>query len=118
MVLTNHFTHWQDTLPLPEATAPTVAITLNERVLCYFGSLAQIPTDMRMQFQPQLMMELCALWQVDQINTTPYHPQVNGVVEGGNRVLGDALRAHLFEHSQEDWDLVLPQLLRAFGGTP
>ena len=39
------------------------------------------------------MMELCALWQVDQTHTTPYHPQANGVVERGNRVLGDALRA-------------------------
>ena len=47
----------------------------------------------------------------------PYHPQANGVVERGNRVLGDALRALLLERSQEDWDLVLPQLLRAFLGT-
>ena len=33
-------------------------------------------------------------------------------------MLGDALRALLLDRGQEDWDLVLPQLLRAFRGTP
>ena len=40
------------------------------------------------------------------------------VVERGNRVLGDALRALLLNRGQGDWDLVLPQLLRDFRGTP
>ena len=44
--------------------------------------------------------------------------QANGVVERGNRVLGDALQALLLKRSQGDWNLVLPQLLRAFRGTP
>ena len=30
----------------------------------------------------------------------------------------DALRPLLLDRGQGDWDLVLPQLLRAFGGTP
>ena len=47
---------------------------------------------------------------------TPYHPQSNEVVERGNRVLGDALRALLLDRGQEDWDLVLLQLLQAFRG--
>ena len=118
LVLTDHFTRWQDALPLPDATAPTVATTLDERVFCYFGLPEQIHSVLGRQFQSQLMSELCALWQVQQTHTTPYHPQANGVVERGNRVLGDALRALLLERSQEDWDLVLPQLLRAFRGTP
>ena len=51
-------------------------------------------------------------------DTTPYHPQSKGVVARGNRVLGDALQAMLLNRGQDDWDLVLPQLLRAFPGTP
>ena len=50
-----------------------------------------------------MMMELCALWQVDQTYTTPYHPQANGIVERENRVLGDVLRAVLLDHCQEEW---------------
>ena len=63
------------------------------------------------------MMQLCVLWQVDPTHTAPYHPQANGVVEHGNQVLEDALRALLLESSQEDWDLVLPLLVKAFRRT-
>ena len=47
-----------------------------------------------------------------------YHPQANRVVERSNKVLGDALKALLLDRGQGDWDLVLPQLLRVFRGTP
>ena len=47
----------------------------------------------------------------------PLSPQANGVVERSNRALGDALRALLLDRGQGDWDLVLPQLLRAFRDT-
>ena len=118
LVLTDHFTRWNDALPLPDATAPVVASHLDERVFCYLGLPEQIHTDQGAQFESQLMAELCQLWKVNKTRTTPYHPQANGVVERNNRLLGDSLRAMLLEKDQEDWDLVLPQIMRAFRGTP
>ena len=87
-----------------------MATILDERVFWYFGLPEQIHSDLGRQFKSQLMVELCALWRVNQTHTTPYHPQSNGVVERGNRVLGDSLQALLLDRGQEDWDLVLPQL--------
>ena len=118
LVLTDHFSRWQDAIALPDATAPTVATILDERVFCYLGLPEQIHTDQGTQFESQLMTELCQLWNVDKSRTTPYHPRVNGIVERGNRGLGDALRALLLRQGQEDWDKLLPQILRAFRGTP
>jgi hypothetical protein len=40
------------------------------------------------------------------------------VVERNNRVLGDSLRAMLLERTQEDWDWLLPHIMRALRGTP
>ena len=45
-------------------------------------------------------------------HTTPYHPQANGVVERGNRDLGDKLHSMLLGRDEEDWDLLLPQIMR------
>ena len=64
------------------------------------------------------MTELCQLWGVDKTRTTPYHPQANGIVERNNRGLGDSLRSMLLGRGQDEWDVLLPQLLRAYRGTP
>ena len=39
-------------------------------------------------------------------------------MERNNRLLGDSLRTLLIDKGQEEWDLLLPQLMRAFRGTP
>ena len=82
------------------------------------GLPEQLHTDQGAQFESQLLAELCQLWKVTKTRTTPYHPQANGVVERNNRLLGESLRAMLLNRGQEDWDLVLPQIMRAFRGTP
>ena len=51
LVLTDHFTRWQDAIALPDATAPVVATALDERVFCYLGLPEQIHTDQGAQFE-------------------------------------------------------------------
>ena len=118
LVLMDHFTRWQDAIALPDATAPVVATALDEKIFCYMGLPEQIHTDQGAQFESSLMAELCQLWGVEKTRTTPYHPQANGMVERNNRLLGDSLRAMLIGRGQDEWDLLLPQIMRAFRGTP
>jgi len=118
LVLTGHFTRWADALAIPDATAPTVTGALDQNVFCYLGLPEQIHTDQGAQFQSQLMGNLCRIWGVNQSRTTLYHPQGNGVVERNNRMLGDALRSLLLGRGQEEWDVVLPQIMRAYRSTP
>jgi len=93
LVLTDHFTRWADALAIPDESAPTVARASDQYVFCYLGLPEQIHTDQGAQFQSQLMGDLCRIWGVNQSRTTPYHPQGNRVVEGNNRMLGDASKA-------------------------
>jgi transposase InsO family protein len=118
LVATDHFTRWQDAIAIPDATAPVVASALDERIFCYFGLPEQLHTDQGAQFESQLLSELCVLWNVNKTHTTPYHPQANGVCERNNRGLGDSLRTLLLTRGQDEWDSLLPQLMRAFRGTP
>jgi len=118
LVLTDHFTWWADVLAIPDASAPTVARALDQQVFCYFGLPEQIHSDQGAQFQSQLMSDLCKTWEVNQSRTTPYHPQGDRVVERNNRMLGDSPRSLLIGGSQEEWDLVLPQIMQAYRRTP
>ena len=118
LVLSDHFTRWQDALPLPDATASTVAQVLEDRVFSYFGLPEQLHSDQGAQFESQLLSELCEKWGIKKTHTTPYHPQANGVVERNNRSLGDSLRTLLLNKGVDEWDRVLPQIMRAFRGTP
>jgi len=118
LVLTDHFTRWADALAIPDASTPTVARALDQNVFCYLGLPELIHTDQGAQFQSQLMGHLCRIWGVNQSWTTPYHPQENGVIERNNRMLGDALRSLLLGRSQEEWDVVLLRIMRAYRSIP
>jgi hypothetical protein len=97
-----------------------VAEALDHRVFSYFGLPEELHSDRGAQFEGDLMTELCGFWNISKTRTTPYHPQSNGVVERGNRTLGDALRSLLlsYSHEQDDWDRLLPQLMRSFRAIP
>ena len=119
LVLVDHFTRWQDAIALPDATAPVVADAL-DKVFSYFGLPEELHSDRGTQFESELMTELCDLMRVVKTRTSAYHPQSNGMVERGNRTLGDSLRALLYSHAQdqESWDVLLPQIMRSFRATP
>lgn len=118
LVLTDHFTRWRDAIPLKDGTAEVVAQALENKVFCYFGLPERIHSDQGAQFESRLFQELCVLWGVAKSRTTPYHPQSNGVVERGNKDLGDALRSMLLGGDAGDWDLLLPQIMRSFRAMP
>ena len=118
LVLSDHFTRWQDAIAIRDATAPTVARTLDERVFSYFGLPETIHTDQGAQFESDLLASLCSMWGVRKSTTTAYHPESNGIVERGNRLLKDSLHTLLFCCDQGEWDLLLCQVMRAFRCTP
>jgi transposase InsO family protein len=118
LVLTDHFSRWQDAIPIADATSQTVATTLEERVFSYLGLPENLHTDQGAQFESGLMQELCTLWDITKTRTTPYNPKGNAIVERGNRGLGDSLRALLIASPQEEWDLFVSQIMRAIRATP
>jgi transposase InsO family protein len=118
LVIADHFTRWRDAIPIPDGTAQTVAQALEERVFCYFGVPEQLHADQGAQFESKLMQELCATWGINKTRTTPYHPEGNGVVERGNRDLGDSLRSLLLGGEESEWDLLLPHIMRSIRASP
>ena len=74
LVVISHFTSYQNAIPIPDATAPVAAATLDQRVFCYLGLPEQLHSDLGAQFKSQLIEELCILWRIDKTNKTPITP--------------------------------------------
>lgn len=92
LVAVDHFTRWQDVIAIPDATTPSVTRVIDKRILCYSEIPKGICSDQGAQFESTAMAEPYDLCGLPHTHTTPYHPQAIGVVERGNRVLGDSLR--------------------------
>ena len=118
LVLADHFTRWYDAIPIADGRACTVAKVLDERVFSYFGIPETLHSDQGAQFQSQLLKECCRLWNCEKTKSAPYHPQGNSIVERLNRTLGNSLRALLSGVEHQDWDELLPQIMRTIRATP
>ena len=51
LVVMDHFTRWQDAIPIPDATAPVAAATLDQWVFYYLGLPKQLHSGRGAQFE-------------------------------------------------------------------
>ena len=62
------------------------------------------------------MKETCRLLNINKLQTTPYHPPTNGILERWHRDLKGMLRKQ--ENQQEAWDRLLKYCLLSFRASP
>jgi hypothetical protein len=60
-------------------------------------------TDHGADFLSELFASVCKLLQIKKIQTTAFHPESNGSLEHGHKVLVEYLR-HCIAEDQRDWD--------------
>ncbi|KAL0148266.1 hypothetical protein M9458_056412, partial [Cirrhinus mrigala] len=109
LVIVDYATRYPEAVPLRKATAKSIAqelFLLASRV----GIPAEILTDQGTPFMSRLMADLCRLLRVNQLRTTVYHPQTDGLVERFNQTLKQMLRRVAAE-DKRDWDLMIPYVM-------
>lgn len=102
-------------VPLKRVDALTVAEGLME-VLSHTGIPKELLTDRGTVFTGKVMRETCRLLGVDKIQTSPYHPESNGVLERWHRDLKLMLRKH--PNCKDEWDKLLKYCLLSFRASP
>ena len=73
-------------------------------------------TDNAPAFKARALVNMCELLGIQWVNSTSYHPQVNGLAESSNKILVRIIRK-LLEKNQKSWDSKLKFSLWADGVT-
>jgi transposase InsO family protein len=90
-------------IPIPTQHAETVAREFVQNNILKYGIPEVILTDQGANFLSELFASVCKLLQIKKIQTTAFHPESNGSLGRGHKVLVEYLR-HYVAEDQRDWD--------------
>ena len=86
LVICDYATRYPEAVPMRCADTASIAEELM-KLFSRVGVPKEILTDQCTNFTSLLLMELYRMLHVHPIKTTPYHPQMDGLVERFNRTL-------------------------------
>ena len=116
LVMVDYATRYPEAIALKDIRAETIAEAL-WNFWTRLGIPDEILTDRGTQFTSDLMKEVNNLLSIKGLNTTPWHPQTNGLVERFNATLKQML-SRLATEQPELWDQYIPALLFAYREVP
>ena len=105
------FSRYLILIPIKDHNATTISQALYERVIGYFGCPQKILSDRGTEFTGCVLGELMELLGIQQVLTSPYYPQGNGIIERSHRTVGNMVRAQLGHCNDRDWANVLPGIM-------
>ena len=100
----------------PDQTAKTIDKFLYGGYISIFWALARLLSDRGTSFTSSIIEELCKILGVQQLWTTPYHPQTNGLVERSHQMIMHMI-GKLGEDKKTNWPSHLAEIVHAFNAT-
>ena len=113
---------WLQVITSPSGWRPTPYTTkkqklfarkLVDEMFCRFFPPEQLHSDQGRQFESGLIKEICNILRIKKTQTSPYHPQCDGLVEWFNRTLLDMLATTTKNHPF-DWEDQLRKVCMAY----
>src|SRR6266540_2987465 len=111
IVAVEYLSKWQEAKAVTKANALSISNFLYQNIICRYECFTHLHTDRGTEFINKVMKNLTEKFRVKHHRSTPYRPQVNGLVERFNKSLCDSL-AKLVNESAE-WDIFVEPALWA-----
>ena len=112
----DHFSKYIIAYVVKDQTARTATETLRNGYFGLFGVPAYLVSDQGKAFTGHLITNLCELYGVQKLRTSPCHAQTNSQVERMNQTI-----IHMIGKLEQDkkacWSEHLPEMLSAYDGT-
>ena len=116
LVFQDHFTKHVLAYVTPNQTAKTIAKFLYGGYISIFGAPARLLSDRGTSFTSSIIEELCKILGIQQLQTMPYHPQMNGLVERSHQMIM-CMIGKLGEDKKADWPSHLSEIAHAYNST-
>ena len=116
MVMQDHFSKYVVAYVVKDQTAHTATETLRSGYFGLFSAPAYLISDQGKAFTGHLITNLCELYGVQKLRTSPYHAQTNGQVERMNQTIIRMI-GKLKQDKKACWSEHLPEMLAAYNGT-
>ena len=97
----------------PDQTVKTIAKFLYGGYISIFGTLARFLSDRGNSFTSSIIEEQCKILGIKWLWTTPYHPQMNGLVERSHKTIMHMIRK-LGEDKKAHWPFHLAEIMHAY----
>ena len=116
MVMQDHFSKYVVAYVVKDQTAHTAAEMLRNGYFGLFGAPAYLISEQGKAFTGHLFSNLCELYGVQKLRTSPYHAQTNGQVERMNQTIIRMI-GKLKQDKKAYWSEHLPEMLAAYNST-
>ena len=116
LVFQDHFTKHMLAYVTPNQTAKTIAKFLYQGCISIFGAPDRLLSDRGANFMSSVIEEMCKILGMKWLQTTPYHPQTNGLVERLYQTIMHMIR-ELGEDKKADWPFHLAEIAHAYNAT-
>ena len=109
----DHFSKYIVAYVVKDQTAHTATKTLRNGYFGLFGAPAYLISDQGKAYTSHLITNLCELYGMQKLRTSPYHAQTNGQVERMNQTI-----IHMISKLEQDkkahWSEHLPEMLSSY----
>ena len=116
LVFQDHFMKHVLAYVTPNQTAKTITKFLYQGYISIFGAPARLLSDRGANFMSSKIEEMCTILGMTKLQTTPYHPQTNGLVERLHQTIMQMI-GKLGEDKKADWQSHLAEIVYAYNAT-
>ena len=116
LVFQDHFMKHMLAYVTSNQTTKTIAKFLYQGYISIFGTPTRLLSDRGVNFMSSVIDEMCKILGMKRLQTTPYHPQTNGLVERLHQTIMQMIRK-LGENKKANWPSHLAEIAHAYNAT-
>jgi len=112
LVAIDYFTKWVEVVSYANVTKQVVVKFIKNQIICRYGFPSRNIEDNGTNLNNKMMKELCNYFKIEHHNSSPYRPQMNGVVEAANKNIKKIVQKMVVTY--KDWHEMLPFALHEY----